>query len=334
MTCITTRHQRQPSHFTTFLVLMLNTSLALAQDGKRGLAYIGSSHTPDTNLLSSSASPLSWYYNWGPYPGLQTDASNLEFMPMIHGLDAVQDSQTESAIASSPSSSTHLLSFNEPDGTQDSGGSKISAEDAAKAYHDYVLPFRNGSRGGGRKWKISHPVTTGSGSGVDWLRAFNASCYEIDAQNGCPTDFIAVHWYGNFDGLAAWLGTINEFYNVNASMSLKLWVTELGLPQQDADVTADMMNRTLPYLDGLEYVERYSWFGAFRTSDANEWTGNGVALFDSDGGLTEVGALYMGDGFEKGQKGQGNTSGVEGRRVGWGVLVGLVGVGVWFGGVL
>jgi hypothetical protein len=58
-------------------------------------------------------------------------------------------------------------------------------------------------------------------------------------------------------------------------------------------------------LDDLEYVERYAWFGAFRADDANEWTGDAVALFEDDGGLTELGALYLGDKFSEGQKGEG-----------------------------
>lgn len=242
---------------------------------------------------------------------------------MIHGIDATENSQTESVIRNLPSSSTHLLSFNEPDGTTSSGGSSISASDAARAYIDYVVPFRNGASGG-RNWKISHPSTTGSGNGLEWLRSFNESCYEIDSENGCPADFIAAHWYGAFDGLAGWLGTLDEFYNTNSSRNepLKIWVTEMGLPQQDADATVAMMNQTLPYLDNLTYVERYAWFGAFRTDDANEWTGDGVALFDDDGGLTELGALYMGDGFTEGQKGEGESAASE-LRISVTMLVGL-----------
>ena len=60
-------------------------------------------------------------------------------------------------------------------------------------------------------------------------------------------------------------------------------------------------------------MERYAWFGAFRADDANEWTGDGVALFDGEGGLTELGALYLGgegNGFVEGQKGEGGAGGV------------------------
>jgi hypothetical protein len=229
---------------------------------------------------------------------------------LIHGLDEASSSSISSAINALPSSSTHLLSFNEPDGTTDSGGSSISPEDAARSYIDHIAPYQAGDR----KWSISHPSTTGSPNGLDWLRRFNSSCYDIDEQNGCPTDFIAAHWYGNFDGLAAWLGTLNEFYNTNQSREtpLKIWVTELALPQQDDAATVSMMNQTLPYLDGLDYVDKYAWFGAFRTGDANEWTGDAVALFDDDGALTELGALYMGgeaSGFKEGQKGEGEDAG-------------------------
>jgi hypothetical protein len=247
---------------------------------------------------------------------------------MIHGIDATQQPGTERAISGLDKSSTHLLSFNEPDGTTGSGGSSITPSDAARAYIDYVVPYRNGSRGGGRSWKISHPATTGSGNGLEWLRAFNESCFEVDPENGCPSDFVAVHWYGDFGGLASWLGTLDEFYNGNSTSDkdLKLWITEMGLPQQSAENTVGMMNQTLPYLDGLDYVERYAWFGAFRTDDANEWTGDGVALFDDDGGLTELGALYMGDGFKEGQKGEGSGAGMLSVNLGAVVAMGVVSV--------
>lgn len=318
--------QHRPWLFGALALSFLATTHA--QDNKRGFAFIGDSHAPDNKLLSSDSSPLAWYYNWSPYPNTDLiPTGSLEFVPMIHGIDATEDSRTEQVIEGLDKSSTHLLSFNEPDGTTSSGGSSISPEDAARAYIDYVVPFRNGSKGG-RNWKISHPSTTGSGNGLEWLRSFNSSCYDIDPENGCPTDFIAAHWYGDFGGLAGWLGTLDEFYNGNSTndSNLRIWVTEMGLPQQSADATVGMMNQTLPYLDGLDYVERYAWFGAFRTNDANEWTGDGVALFDDDGGLTELGALYMGNAFTKGQKGEGSGAGMLSVNLVAVVAMGLVSV--------
>jgi hypothetical protein len=308
------------------LCLALLTNNAIAEDSKRGFAFIGDTHTTDNHLLSTN-SPLSWYYNWSPYPNTNLIPSNssLQFIPMIHGIDATQTPQTEQVIKSLPESSTHLLSFNEPDGTTGSGGSSVKPEDAAKAYIDYVVPFRNG-KSGGRNWKISHPSTTGSPRGLEWLRSFNESCYEIDSKNGCPADFVAAHWYGAYDGLSAWLKTLDEFYNTNSTRDtpLKIWVTEMALPQQSEDATVQMMNQTLPYLDKLDYVERYAWFGAFRTKNANEWTGDGVALFDGNGGLTKLGALYMGNDYKVGQKGEGKDEGAaSGLRVSVAMVIAL-----------
>ncbi|KAG8631645.1 hypothetical protein KVT40_000785 [Elsinoe batatas] len=311
------------------LSLLLATHAQDAPPSKRGFAFIGDSHPPDNRLLTSPTSPISWYYNWSPYPNTALIPSTLEFLPMIHGLDATQDPRTERTIASLPQSSTHLLSFNEPDGTTSSGGSAISPSDAARAYIDYVVPFRSGAKGGGRKWRVSHPATTGSGIGLEWLRAFNESCWELDPDQGCRADFVAVHWYGGFPGLASWLGTLEEFYNANSTRpegqgNLTLWVTEMALPQMNEGATLEMMNQTLPYLDGLDYVERYAWFGAFRRDEANAWTGDGVALFDDDGGLTGLGARFLGEGFEVGQKGEGADSGAGGGVVVEGAAKGLV----------
>lgn len=293
---------RKSNVFTTIALSTL-LGVSSAEDSKRGFAYVGNANEADNQLLTSKDTPLVWYYNWAPSPDPHVPSANIEFVPLIHGLDEASAKSTSSQLNNLPQSSTHLLSFNEPDGTTESGGSSISPEDAAKAYIESVVPLRDAER----KWKISQPSVTGSENGLDWLRRFNESCYEIDAEKGCAADFVAAHWYGAFDGLASWLGTLDEFYNKNSTRDepLKIWVTELALPKADAEATVQMMNATLPYLDGLEYVERYAWFGAFRSGKANEWTGEGVALFDNGGGLTELGALYMGSGFSVGQKGEG-----------------------------
>ncbi|KXH51313.1 hypothetical protein CNYM01_05247 [Colletotrichum nymphaeae SA-01] len=273
---------------------------------KRGLAFQGDDHSADSQLLTSAKSLISWYYTWSTWPA-QALNSSIAFIPLVHGVDDASDSGLSSRLNALPESSTHLLTFNEPDGTTSSGGSSIDPEDAAKAYIEHIVPFRNS---GSRKWNISHPVVTGSPQGIEWLQKFNESCYDID-DNGCPTDFVAVHWYGDATGLKNHLDGLRDFYN-STSPDLKYWITEMALPKQSTDATLAMMNESLTYLDGLDYVEGYAWFGAFRKDEANAWTGNSVSLFDGDGGLTDLGALYLGgdeQGFEKGQKGEGNFAG-------------------------
>ncbi|KAF3769521.1 hypothetical protein M406DRAFT_17961, partial [Cryphonectria parasitica EP155] len=270
---------------------------------KRGLAYLGDTHASDNNLLLSSNSSIDWYYNWSP--DAVTDIS-LPFVPLLHGLDDASSSTTINSLSTLPATSTHLLTFNEPDGTTSSGGSAIAPSDAARAYIDDILPLRTASD---RTWNISHPATTGSDSGLAWLQEFNASCWALNPDAGCPADFVALHWYGDYAGLASWLGTLYDFYVTNASSGavsadITFWITEMALPQESEDDTVAMMNQSMAYLDGLSYVEAYAWFGADRKSSSwDSYTGGNVALLSSGGALTDAGALYLGGkeaGFKEG----------------------------------
>ncbi|KAK2054311.1 hypothetical protein LY76DRAFT_686712 [Colletotrichum caudatum] len=292
-------------------VLALHPSTAFAQSdapSKRGLAYQGDAHEADTRLLTSGNSLINWYYTWSTWPaaGLNTSVT---FVPLVHGVKEASDSSLTSRLDQLPESSTHLLTFNEPDGDKSSGGSSVDPEDAAKAYLEHLAPLRDAG-GRRRRWNISHPVVTGSPQGIDWLRRFNESCHDMD-DAGCPADFVAVHWYGDAAGLKGHLGALRAFYG-DASPGLRYWVTEMALPQGGAGATLAMMGESLAYLDGLDYVERYAWFGAFRADEANAWTGGSVALLDGRGGLTDLGALYLGGearGFEAGQRGEGSLAG-------------------------
>ncbi|KAF5022857.1 hypothetical protein F66182_5090 [Fusarium sp. NRRL 66182] len=284
--------------YSLFYLGQLAESIELSS--KRGLAYHGDEHESDNSLLTSNNSEIAWYYTWSLWPSDQI-GSSLTFLPLIHGLDDASDSDLESRLNRLPESSTHLLTFNEPDGETDTGGSAISAQEAAQAYLEYIVPLRSWTNSRSREWSISHPSVTGSPRGLEWLREFNESCYDID-DDGCPTDFIAVHWYGDATGLENWLQTLREFYDEIAP-DAPFWITEMALPQADEDATFSMMNESLSSLDERDDVEAYAWFGAFRADDANEWTGDSVSLFDHDGGLTRLGAAYLGgeeNGFEEG----------------------------------
>ncbi|KAK0383137.1 hypothetical protein NLU13_9050 [Sarocladium strictum] len=274
---------------------------------KRGLGLISSTPDSDISFLTSNESAISWYYTWSPYahPSISPD---VVFFPLLHGIDAAEDSELHSILDRAPESSTHILTFNEPDHGTDDGGSDISPEDAAKAYIEYIVPLRKG-KDGGRTWNISHPSVTGSGKGLDWLRDFNSSCYEMDSKNGCPTDFIAVHWYGDFAGLASHMGVLRDFYGNGTDSEddiPPMYVTEMAFAGEDADANVAMLNESMKYLDGKDWVQGYAWFGAFRQDDANEWTGDGVSLLNDDGGLTTLGAEYLGgeeNGFKEGMGG-------------------------------
>jgi hypothetical protein len=273
---------------------------------KKGIAYIPYGYGDDYNLLLSSRSPLDWYYTWYPDPApadtfYGNKSSSIEFVPTLKSLQNITDAVLHSL--PNVTTSKYLFTFNEPDGTVESGGSDLSPQDAARVYIDKIVPLRS-------RFQLSHPAVTGSERGMKWLKDFNAACWSIDPKNGCPLDFVVVHWYGDFLGMTSWIGQLASWYNgtenVGLQGQLRMWVTEIGLPQGSNESNWAVLNQTMPYLDQLPYVERYAWFGIFRPSNANTWTGSGLSLFHNDGGLSDLGALYVdgqANGFTVGDKG-------------------------------
>lgn len=53
-----------------------------------------------------------------------------------------------------------------------------------------------------------------------------------------------------------------------------------------------MFNTTIEYLDKLSSVERYSWFGSFRSDVSN--VGPNAAFLTAQGQLTNIGSWYLG----------------------------------------
>jgi hypothetical protein len=280
---------------------------------KRGLSWIGTSHSDSDNaIFSTSDSPITWYKTWGAWPISSSGFSSLDFVPMIHSAENLDEDI--STIKSLGGDVEYVLTFNEPDGDTSGGGTNMSPEDAAEAWEDIV-----GELGG---LKISSPATTGSGPGFEWLEKWNESCWEMYEDTGCEFDFVAAHWYGAFEGLAAWLGRLHE-----AWPEKEIWVTEFALPQPASEEEVEgMMRQSLEWMDETDWVSRYAWFGAFREDDANGWTGEVVSLFDDEGGLTELGSLYMGGNASGFAVGQGSDEGgAVGVRAGWvSVVVGML----------
>lgn len=53
------------------------------------------------------------------------------------------------------------------------------------------------------------------------------------------------------------------------------------------------MTTSLEYMDGLDYLERYSYFGAFRSEVSN--VGPNAAMLSDGGQLTQLGVWYLGE---------------------------------------
>jgi hypothetical protein len=164
------------------------------RSSKRGLIYISTekSSTDDTIWNSTSYSDLTWYYNYGvaETPVLEADES-FEFVPMLFSADVSTGfGDTIKALIKGGTNITYVLSYNEPDGSKDTGGSDIKAEDAAQTWIDVLEPLRK------LGIKLGAPAVTGSPDGLSWLKDFFSAC-----DGGCTADFIPAHWYGNYEGL-------------------------------------------------------------------------------------------------------------------------------------
>ncbi len=59
--------------------------------------------------------------------------------------------------------------------------------------------------------KVGLPAMTGAPSGLVWLHEFLGNCSQLisedsNSKKNCTFDFLPVHWYDNFEGLASHIG--------------------------------------------------------------------------------------------------------------------------------
>ncbi|RVD89762.1 uncharacterized protein DFL_000755 [Arthrobotrys flagrans] len=248
-------------------------------NAKRGLVYVPSKdHPEDDKIWIQSGSPLTWYYNYEskPSPRLEGGSTKLQFVPMLWGDYDNTFVQDVKDLVDQGYDIEYVLGFNEPDNPANSGtgGSGVSPEAAAARWKESIEPLAE------MGIRLGAPSVTGAPSGLDWLKAFFAAC------DSCTVDFIPLHWYGNFDGVASHLGTYSA-----AFPNMTFWFTEFALAHEDVTPSQEFFNLTMEYFDRLDNVGRYSWFGSFRSDVSN--VGPNAALLNQDGGLTYIGAWYL-----------------------------------------
>ena len=189
-----------PLHRKGNLLLVVLTALIVSpgswaqapRSSKRGLVYVPNENHADDSVWSSGNSDLTWYYNYQHAPSDAYAKSQLNFVPMLWGVGNANDTSFLDNVSSqldSGANITHVMAFNEPDGSSSTGGSNISPSIAAAAWMKQIEPLKK------RGVKLGAPAVTGAPSGFTWLQNFNTSC-----GGNCSFDFIPVHWYGNFEG--------------------------------------------------------------------------------------------------------------------------------------
>ena len=136
--------------------------------------------------------------------------------------------------------------FNEPD---NAGQSNLSPSAAAAGWKTYMEPFAG-------KAKLGAPAVTNGGapSGLTWLGDFLTAC------SGCTIDFVPVHWYDSATNLAYFKSYIESAYKAGGNRPI--WITEFGA-SGSAEQQSAFLEDVMPWLDSLDWVENYAYFGVF-----------------------------------------------------------------------
>ncbi|KAL6863591.1 glycosyl hydrolase catalytic core domain-containing protein [Trichoderma novae-zelandiae] len=277
------------------LLLLVSLSNASSSD-KRGLVFTPNNDFPqDNQVWVQSGSDLTWYYNYQSQPSpayTSIPQDQFEFVPMMWGVtDNLSDTtflDQVTTLIKQGTNITHVLGFNEPDGSTGTGGSAIEPRDAAQAWVANFEPL------GRQGVKLGLPACTGGPGGLPWLKQFLANCSDIVSEGSktkknCTWDFLPVHWYDNFAGLASLIGERRATWP-----DADIWVTEYAFANQDLSTTQQFFNQTLDYFGKLDYVARYTYFGAFRSKTSN--VGPNASFLNNAGKLTDLGSWYLGFG--------------------------------------
>ena len=208
---------------------------------KRGLVDVPTEHSSDDQIWDSNDSDLTWYYNYSPSPSpAYQNSTKLQFVPMLFTaptstsdttfLDDVNEQISNGAKIS------YVLAFNEPDGSVSTGGSAIPADLAAQTWIREIEPLKK------KGIKLGAPAVTGAPSGFTWLQNFFSAC-----NGNCSVDFIPIHWYGDFGGLASHLGQVRGTYP-----NTTIWVTEYADAGASLADSQSFYNQSSQYFDRLE----------------------------------------------------------------------------------
>ncbi|KAI9789397.1 MAG: hypothetical protein M1816_006057 [Peltula sp. TS41687] len=261
------------------LLAALQPAVATASS-KRGLVYVSSPDSKhDDDTWTQPGSDLTWYYTYNAQTVPALARAKMQFVPMLWGASSNAKDTTflkdVRALMKDGTNISYVLSFNEPDGTIATGGSNVPVDLAASTWIQQLEPLRKDGV------KLGAPAMTGSPQGFRWLENFFKAC-----NGGCHADFIPIHWYGNFEGLASHIGEVR-----NAYPNMTIWVTEYALAHANLKDSQAFYKTSAEYFDRIDYITHYSYFGSFRSSVSN--VGPNAAMLTQDGMITDIGAWYL-----------------------------------------
>jgi hypothetical protein len=247
------------------------TNAPSASKKKRGLGRSAKSPGWAKNL---SDLRCNWFYSWNSLAP-QGVPPGIEFIPMIYRYGGNAKAVAEAAAAAKKAGTTELLGFNEPEKKEQGNMTLESALDAWPVLMETGM--RLGSPG------CVHPDK-------EWMIAFMDGV----KQRNLRVDFVCVHSYGGPNPEAL----VKRLESVHKMFGRPLWITEFAVGDWAAKTAAEnrhrpetvlrFMEKVLPMLDKLDFVERYAWFPSKPTSAPL----GSSALFDDTGKLTPLGECY------------------------------------------
>ncbi|MDG1729156.1 MAG: glycosyl hydrolase [Algibacter sp.] len=227
---------------------------------------------PDTELNNT------WNYQWN---NTGTSVIEREYAPMAWGYGGAND-DGDITLYKSKYKATHIMAFNEADNCNDQSGQYNNLCDTDVALSTYKNLMKTGLRLVSPSCRENAPF--------GWLKEFHDKANTQDIR----IDVIAVHWYdwgsnptnspnatpqSVFNRFKTYLQNVHDLYG------LPIWITEFNAnPNRTNATNYGFMQLALPYLETLDYVERYVWYQP--NSDVADY-------YDPSGTtLTNVGTFY------------------------------------------
>jgi Glycosyl hydrolase catalytic core len=237
-------------------------SNATTEISKRGIAYNTASFA---SLFDQTK--INWAYNWGQTSDGLPDG--FDYVPMLWGSKATStwDQNVQTAI---DSGSQYILGFNEPD---NGGQANMDAGTAASLWRQYMEPYSCSAY-------LGAPAVTNGGPpmGLAWLKDFLGQCSD------CTIDFVPIHWYDSATNIDYFKNYVQDAYTAGGQRPI--WITEFGFVSGSEEDINNFFAEILPWLDSLDYVDRYSHFMA----DNNQGL---LPLVASSGNvLSNIGGTY------------------------------------------
>ncbi|CAK1355185.1 unnamed protein product [Cercospora beticola] len=229
--------------------------------------------------FTKPGSKVSFIYNWSP--NSTPSSSSLEFVPMQWNNVGIEELHNKVQQAGARA----VLGFNEPELPDQSN---MSAELAANEWLRHIEPLRKSGI------KAGSPGISCAGHAVGWLQDF----LQRIRSGGSDVDFWAIHWYGCGNSAGASIGMFYDYIwstHHQLGPDKPVWITEFACTNWNPDAplprehVEEFAKETVKYLDTLDWVERYCWFGPMRDTGT---VGKYAAMFDHDGKLTTLGKRY------------------------------------------